>query len=894
MKRTTASRLVPIPGYQLTRRDRPDGKGYGGVAIATRQPLEVTTVEPPDPPTAGSKLETLWVLVRAGSVRVMVCAVYRPPIQTQARVTADLAELEQQLQHVLARHSGPIIIAGDFNINLKSSGTATEQLWQLIRGYSLQQHTTGATFRASGSTIDAILTNQRVDRAGVVHCDYSPHNWSRVIMSVSNFRLQSCALTTRCWARFDADEANRQLAAVDWSPVYETDSPAEQWDYLLMVTRPILDNLIPEKRIRVRNPVAPPVCDVTKDLMAQRRAALGGGDRAAYKQLNRQVQSAIRRDTREELDRRLRQAGPGAMWRTVQPIVAPKRSASSTPSADAEALNRYFVEVGPRTARQVDASGPELPVRLPRVATGGFSVSPICPADLRRVVGRMRSSTACGADGLCVRFVKLCMSSLSHVITHIVNTSLLSNHVPRSWKMTLVHPVQKSSKSTDTGNYRPISILPTIAKITERVVYEQLFYYFTSHHLFSASQHGFRSNHSTDTALLTVTDNVLAAMDRSHVTLICLLDLSKCFDVIPHDRLIHKLCLYGIDPRWFQSYLTEHYQQVCIETPSGARVTSQPLLNAIGTYQGSALGPLLYTIYANDLPLYADDATIVQYADDTQVLVSGRPGDIGSLVTSMETALAKLSHWFSRNGLKVSAGKTQLIVLGSRQNIQRLPPVSVSFMGATVAGSPTVRNLGVVFDQRMTFSAHVDDVVRRCTGTLCGLSHSRHCLPQSTLVRLVEGLVVSLIRYCIVVYGSANKTQLCRLQRLLNFGARVISGRRKYDHISDVLRELGWLSAENMYLYHSLTLLNKIRCTSQPESLACALNTRQTVHHHVTRQSNQLVTPQIRSDSGRRRFLYSIVTAFNSLPVDLRHLRPSLFKREVRTWILNGQLGDRG
>ena len=213
-------------------------------------------------------------------------------------------------------------------------------------------------------------------------------------------------------------------------------------------------------------------------------------------------------------------------------------------------------------------------------------------------------------------------------------------------------------------------------------------------------------------------------------------------------------------------------------------------------------------------------------------------------------------------------------------------------MGATVAGSLTVRNLGVVFDQSLTFSAHIDDVVRRCTGTLCGLSHSRHCLPQSTLVRLVEGLVVSLIRYCITVYGSTNKTQLARLQRLLNFGARVVSGRRKYDHVSDVLRELRWLTAENMYLYHCLTLLNKIRCISEPASLASGLITRHSVHHRSTRQSDQLVTPQIRSESGRRRFLYSTVTAFNGLPAAMRDMRPSLFKREVLSWILRSQFGD--
>ena len=126
------------------------------------------------------------------------------------------------------------------------------------------------------------------------------------------------------------------------------------------------------------------------------------------------------------------------------------------------------------------------------------------------------------------------------------------------------------------------------------------------------------------------------------------------------------------------------------------------------------------------MPLYADDACSVQYADDTQVLVSGRHGDIGALTGSMERDLSRLSNWFGKNGMKINAQKTQLIALGTRQNLRHLPPVSIKFMGATVSGSPTVRNLGVIFDQCMTFAAHVDDVARRCSGILIGWSHSRH------------------------------------------------------------------------------------------------------------------------------------------------------------------------
>ncbi|KAF0299998.1 hypothetical protein FJT64_027396 [Amphibalanus amphitrite] len=188
MRPTTPNRLVPIPGYQLVRRDRPDNRGYGGVAVAARESLELTTVERPGPPVAGSKLESLWVQLRAGSYRVMVCAAYRPPVQTQAQVSADLDELEEQIQHVLTRHSGPIVIAGDLNINIACDTTANTRLRQLLTTYTLQQHVNGPTYRSSGSTIDVICSTHRVTRAGILHCTYSPHNWTRALLPLPDYR----------------------------------------------------------------------------------------------------------------------------------------------------------------------------------------------------------------------------------------------------------------------------------------------------------------------------------------------------------------------------------------------------------------------------------------------------------------------------------------------------------------------------------------------------------------------------------------------------------------------------------------------------------------------------------------------------------------------------------
>ena len=342
------------------------------------------------------------------------------------------------------------------------------------------------------------------------------------------------------------------------------------------------------------------------------------------------------------------------------------------------------------------------------------------------------------------------------------------------------------------------------------------------------------------------------------------------------------------------SYLAGHYQQVQVQELSGRYVTSDALLNPIGTYQGSALGPLLFSIYANDLPLYTEGAHVVQYADDIQVAVSGGKGDVGSLVQHMEHNLALLSRWFGKNGIKINAKKTQFIILGSRQNIQRLPPVNIQFMDADVAGSATVLNLGVTFDQHMTFNAHVDSVVQRCTGMLCGLNHSRHSLPQSSLLTVVQGLILSRIRYCLTVYGACSSTQMKRIQKLLNFAARVLSGRRKFDHISDVLNQLDWFTAEHMHLYHGLNLLKRIISTSEPEAIAADLVRRGDIHKRDTRSADQLVTPSIRSESGRRRYKYSMVTAYNALPTTIRCLTGNNFKHELRQHLLLKQRGGVG
>ena len=140
--------------------------------------------------------------------------------------------------------------------------------------------------------------------------------------------------------------------------------------------------------------------------------------------------------------------------------------------------------------------------------------------------------------------------------------------------------------------------------------------------------------------------------------------------------------------------------------------------------------------------------------------------------------------------MKINENKTKMLVLGSPAMLREMPKVSISFNGVQLNESETVKSLGLVLDRHLNYQAHVNSVVSRCTGALIALNHARHVIPRSTLPNIVQALTISIVRYCISIYGSCSETQLDRIQKVINFGARVVSGKRRSDHISDVVLDL--------------------------------------------------------------------------------------------------------
>ena len=469
------------------------------------------------------------------------------------------------------------------------------------------------------------------------------------------------------------------------------------------------------------------------------------------------------------------------------------------------------------------------------------------------------------------------------VILHIINTCITRSDIPDQWKHSIVHPIFKSGNPSDPTNFRPISLVPVIMKVVERVVHQQLYHYLSQNHLLACTQHGFRPRHSTETALLSVTDRILAATDRGEVSMLCLVDLSKCFDVIDHELLIGKLEMHGIETSWFTAYLQGHTQSVSLKNGPGCRVLSRPLPNTMGVFQGSALGPLLFTVFSNDLSLYSGDADVFQYTEDTQILVSGPQNDLGGLISRMEASLASLDSWFCANALKVNTAKTQLMVFGSRQNLSSLPLFTVSFRESELTPCAQVGNLGVVFDSSLSWDAHVSDLSRRCMGLLVGLSHIRHYIPDGVIKTLVMALVMSRIQYCLTVYGNGTKKNFQRIQKIINFAARVIFGRRKFDHVSDLRDQLGWMTPETMADYQTVVTAQKAIQRGEPEALASLFTLNCDKRLRSTRQDSLFHLPRPRLETGKRRFGYRAAALLNTLPRELALLPPGRFARAAKT-----------
>ena len=514
--------------------------------------------------------------------------------------------------------------------------------------------------------------------------------------------------------------------------------------------------------------------------------------------------------------------------------------------------------------------------------------------EVQKLLFKMNKTT-CKLDPFCTSIIMQYPQYFIHVYVYIINLCFSSGVYPTAFKSAIVKPlIKKPTLDCEVlKSYRPISNLPFLSKLTEKVIAQRLVSHMQDTSAVEKFQSAYKAHHSTETALLRVFNDILFSIDQGGGEILVLLDLSSAFDTIDHALLFDlwhdTFGISGTALSLLKSYIQDRTQCVQIDG-----IISEYAKLVCGVPQGSVLGPRNFCMYMYPIGSILRHHGIYYhiYADDTQLYIKFDLSDHSIALEKINLCISDIRTWMIKNKLKINDSKTEFLVLSSSFFKQQFNDLQINVGNTEINPSLSARNLRVIFDSHLNLESQ--SVCRSAYFHLRNVRSIRNMLTDNACSQLIHALVTVRIDYCNSLLYGLPDCSLSRLQRILNTAARILCKIPKFDHISKTSLDLHWLPIQQRILFKILILTYQAYHKTAPQYL-CDLIMPYSNARCLRSDNMSLIAPchpraKLKS-YGERSFQHAAPTEWNKLSLLIRE-SPSLdiFKAQLKTFLFKSIL----